>query len=156
MIVISDTSPINYLVLIGEIELLPQLFGQVILPHAVLTELSHTRTPALVRSWIAAPPAWLEVRTPATVDPNLGPDLGEREAISLALEMKADLLLVDDKKARRLARARGLRLTGTLGVLELAATKGLVDLEDAFARLRKTDFQISEDLLQEILSRRKP
>jgi predicted nucleic acid-binding protein len=63
MIVVADTSPLNYLVLIDEIDLLPALFGQVIVPQAVFQELQHPRTSRKVREWAAHLPAWLELRT---------------------------------------------------------------------------------------------
>lgn len=63
MIVVSDTSPINYLILIDQIQVLPHLFGQVILPQAVVEELTHERTPEAVRQWVAALPEWAVVRT---------------------------------------------------------------------------------------------
>jgi hypothetical protein len=62
VIVLSDTSPINYLILTGEIEILPALFGQVVIPTAVLQELQHAGTPAEVQQWISRPPAWLQSR----------------------------------------------------------------------------------------------
>ena len=58
MLVVADTSPLNYLVLIGEVDLLSHLFGQVCVPDAVIVELQHERTPELVRSWVTAPPVW--------------------------------------------------------------------------------------------------
>ena len=67
MIVVSDTSPLNYLVLIGCIELLPQLFDQVFIPQAVLDELNHERTPEAVRQWVAALPEWAVVRSVLSV-----------------------------------------------------------------------------------------
>lgn len=61
-LVIADTGPINYLVLIGNIDLLPVLFERVILPSAVKAELTDPDTPPSVRNWIAGPPGWLDVR----------------------------------------------------------------------------------------------
>lgn len=92
MIVIADTSPICYLVLIGEIELLPKLFGKVLIPQAVYIELSAAGTPQDLLSWIATPPDWLEVcSTTVKNDPLLANlHTGEREAIFLAEELNAD------------------------------------------------------------------
>ena len=85
MIVVSDTSPICYLLLIGEIELLPQLYGQVLIPQAVQHELANERSPAVVQAWIGQPPEWLAIQTvniPSDSDlANL--DLGERAAIGV-------------------------------------------------------------------------
>jgi predicted nucleic acid-binding protein len=95
-IVISDTSPINYLVLIGKQDILPTLFDRIIVPQSVVRELSAAAAPHSVRRWIAAPPSWLEIREPVK---SLGPELfllgeGERDAIQLAEELKADLLVM--------------------------------------------------------------
>ncbi|MBC6478988.1 MAG: DUF3368 domain-containing protein [Hormoscilla sp. GM7CHS1pb] len=76
---------------------------------------------------------------------------GEREAILLAEELEADLILLDDIQARRLAVERGLIVTGLLGVLQQSATLGLIDLTVAIERLRETNFWISSSLLQSLL-----
>jgi predicted nucleic acid-binding protein len=60
-LVIADTSPINYLLLIGHIDILPALFETVILPAAVREELKHPKAPAVVKNWIALPPVWVDV-----------------------------------------------------------------------------------------------
>jgi hypothetical protein len=64
----SDAKPLHYLVLIGQIELLPRLYGHVIVPVPVVNELLHLHAPAIVRNWIGTPAAWLDVRN-ANVDP---------------------------------------------------------------------------------------
>jgi predicted nucleic acid-binding protein len=63
MIVVSDTSPLNYLILIGADQVLPSLFGQVVAPPEVLVEMQHVKAPAEVSAWARQPPAWLEVRS---------------------------------------------------------------------------------------------
>ncbi len=98
---IADTGPINYLLPTGHIEILPALFDEIIVPAAVRDELRDRRAPGAVRDWMAATPAWLEVRDIAA--PLSSPDLaalgpGERSAIELAIEMGADLVLMDDRK----------------------------------------------------------
>lgn len=152
MIVVSDTSPLNYLVLIEQIECLPRLFGRVLVPEAVRRELLHPETPAVVRAWILSAPEWLEVHAapPALESEVLGP--GEAEAIPLAEELDA-LLLVDDLEAREAALERGLGATGTLGVLERAAAAGLLELPEALARLRTTTFRLSARLESFVLER---
>jgi predicted nucleic acid-binding protein len=65
MIVVADTSPINYLILIEEIEVLAKLYSRVAIPPAVRDELLHPRTPQSVKTWIEQPPIWLEVRSPS-------------------------------------------------------------------------------------------
>ena len=64
MLVIADTSPLHYLVLIEQTDILPALFGHVIIPPVVAEELQRPRTPAPVRAWMASPPAWLDMRPP--------------------------------------------------------------------------------------------
>jgi predicted nucleic acid-binding protein len=156
MIVIADTSPLNYLVLIGEAEVLPRLYGRVVIPEAVLRELRNPEAPATVAEWIAQPPAWLEVhgRTPPS-DPGLRfLGEGEREAITLAMQHRQEaLLLMDEGYGRREASRRNLCITGTLGVLNDAASRGWVDLPSAFQRLRQTTFRASPSLLQSFLDR---
>ena len=157
MIAVADTSPINYLVLIGEQELLPALFGQVVIPLAVLEELSSTVAPRPVQEWIAIAPAWLNRRaTLASSDPDMHHlDEGERQAIQLAQEMFADLLLVDDKAARKEATKRNLLTIGTLGLLDRAAEKGLLDFSIALNRLKQTSFYISPVVERFFLEREK-
>ncbi len=152
MTVVSDTGPLNYLVLIGEDNILPHLYGQLSIPSAVADELSRPAAPAAVRQWIGRAPDWLEIHS---VDSTPGPpDLhpGERETISLALTRDTDLVLLDEKKGRAAAQACGLRVIGTLGVLAQAASQGLLGLPDAVAKLRRTSFQISEALLAAVLA----
>jgi predicted nucleic acid-binding protein len=78
---------------------------------------------------------------------------GEREAIMLAQEAQADALLIDEEDGRRAASARALIVTGTLGVLERAAERELLDLPDVVARLRATSFRVRESLLLDMLAR---
>ena len=126
MIVVSDTSPLNYLVLIEEVEVLPALFGRVVVPPAVVEELQAPGAPDAVKAWIAAPPSWLEVRSPESTGTSLALGRGEREAICLASELSA-LCLIDDRKARREAERMGVRVTGLLGILAEARDRGLID-----------------------------
>ena len=100
-LVVADTGPINYLLLIEQIEILPALFGKVILPSVVRDEMARPKAPLMVRSWIANTPLWVEVRSAAVhfSDASLRRlDAGEGAAISLALEIEADLLLMDDRE----------------------------------------------------------
>jgi predicted nucleic acid-binding protein len=155
MIAVADASPLCYLVLIGEIHLLPKLFVQVAVPQAVIAELLHEDAPEEIRNWALNLPAWIS--TAATVDVVSGGleklQAGERAAIILAESIKADLILLDEKAARRAAAERGIRVTGILGVLGQAATGGLVDLASAIDRLRKTSFRCSPALLKTTLDR---
>jgi predicted nucleic acid-binding protein len=158
MIVIADTSPLNYLVLIGQERVLPQLFGRILIPQAVFDELHAPETPKEVLRWIDTHPEWLEVRR--KMAPSVGTsaelDPGEQEAIELAEELKADLVVIDDLAGRRYAIKRGLTVIGTLGVLFRAGQQNLVDLPQALNRLSQTTFRLSPDLLRAILDRDNP
>lgn len=151
-LVIADTGPINYLVLIGHVELLPILFEKVTLPSAVNDELSNPETPSVVRRWIAAPPQWLEIRHAREFKTVSGLGLGETEAIALALELRADLLLMDDRRGVKEARSYGIEVTGTLGVLGLAGKRGLVNLVEAFERIKNTSFRYPQTVMDEFLN----
>jgi predicted nucleic acid-binding protein len=149
LIVVADTSPINYLIQIGCDGLLAKLYGRITIPFGVMQELHHTSAPPAVRQWLTHVPAWIDVR-PITSSPDtslayLG--LGEREALQLAEEQHADLLLIDERKGRLEARRRGLKTTGTLGVLLSAGAVGLIDPEAAYLRLlTETSFRTSAAL----------
>lgn len=153
MIVVSDTSPLCYLLLIDLIEVLPQLFGRVIIPQRVRDELLAPGAPEVVQEWISQPPDWLEVQTiTAQIDAALNQlDLGEQEAITLALQLKADLILLDDLAARRIATQLQLEIVGLLGLLSSAAEKGRVNFSAAIERLQQTTFRASPILIQSLL-----
>src|ERR1700686_3462549 len=136
MTVVSDTSPINYLVLMELQDLLPALFDHVLIPGAVLRELQSPQAPATIRKWMASTPNWLESRGVTSIPDDLRQlDAGEREAIALAQSTGISLLLLDEKKGRQAARERGLAVSGTLGVIDLAARRGLVNLMEAVNKL---------------------
>ena len=151
MIVACDTSPVSYLVLIDEIDLLPQLFTTVVLPAGVLAELQHPRTPPRVASWARELPPWVRVISPEGPVGDVGLGRGEAEAIAVATQIAADTVLIDERKATVVARQRGLLVTGTLGVLALAAESKLVDLEASIGRLLDTNFRASPALIDDIL-----
>jgi predicted nucleic acid-binding protein len=132
-------------VLTGDIALLSKLFERVLAPETVRDELANREAPAVVRAWIAQAPAWLDVqpdRAAGASDDRTAPtpDRGERAVIALARAVGADLVLMDDRDAVTVARQHGLAATGTLGVLDLAARRGLVDLAAVFERLTATSF----------------
>lgn len=152
MIVVADTTPLRYLIEIGHEHLLAALYGRVLIPPAVAQELNHDRTPQVVRAWIGRPPEWLEIRQPIhALPPDVDLDAGEREAIALAEEVAAELLLVDEWDARREAERRHLRVVGTLRVLADGAKLGLIDLAQSFELLQKTNFRVSAQLLDSLL-----
>jgi predicted nucleic acid-binding protein len=156
-LVVADTSPLFYLLSIDQIELLMQLFGTVLVPESVHRELSHQAAPARVRGWATQPPDWLKVmQVDVTGDAQLAAlGAGEGEAIALALSSHATLILIDERKGTILALKKGLEATGTLGVLALAARHGLVDLEDCFARLKRTTFRYRQKILDDLLDQQK-
>jgi predicted nucleic acid-binding protein len=154
-LVIADTSPIHYLILIGHINILPQLFERVVLPSIVLAELSHELAPVYVQRWAAAVPDWLEVAESPAVTPSAGIHKGEAAAIALASRLHADLLLMDDRKGVIAAERRGLNVTGTLGVLDLAAEHTLIDFAQAVSALKLTTFRMPLALLGELVNKYK-
>ena len=154
-LVVADTSPIRYLVWIGQIDLLPRLFEKIFLPSVVADEMLHPSAPPAVRDWMQLPPGWLEVLPAADIDdPALRAlDKGERSAIALGLSLKADLILIDDRKGAAVALNKGFEVTGTLGVLDLAAERSLVDLVDALNRLKGTNFRYRQELFDVLLKK---
>lgn len=150
MSVVSDASPLNYLIMIGAVDVLVPLYGRVFVPHTVVAELGQSAAPDAVRAWMAQRPGWLDVSQEAPQsDPTLALlDPGERAAITLALSLGAERLLIDEWEGRAEAVRRGLAVTGTLGILAAAHQRGLLDLEVALARLERTSFYMSKDLLE--------
>ena len=152
MTVVSDASPLHYLVLIKADHVLDHLFSEVVVPPAVLRDLSHERAPERVRHWASDPPQWLRVMGPANVslDTKLGD--GEAEAIGLALEIRAKTLLIDERDGTSIARRLGVATAGTLGVLMLASAQNLLPLEQSFAALQQTSFRVRPSLLAALLA----
>lgn len=151
--VVVDTAPLNDLLQIGAVELLPTLYREALIPEAVRAELSHPQAPDLVRAWISQPPAWLQVvaaKGPISAE-LLWLDPGEREAIILASELPNALLLMDDRDGVAFARHQQLKIVGTLGVLDLASERGLVQLETMFERLQQTTFRLPLRLMTKML-----
>jgi predicted nucleic acid-binding protein len=157
MIVIADTTPLNYLILIDLPHILHELFGQVIVPRAVLTEMESPFAPDKVLQWLRQRPDWLVVKDVRQEDPTLAHlDPGERDAIMLAQELQADLILLDERLGRQEATERKFNVTGTVGILERAGTRGLIDIAAAVSQLRQTNFRVSPRLLNALLDRHKP
>ncbi len=154
MIVVADTSPVNYLILIGHVGVLGQIYGRVTIPEAVLDELSSSSAPASVWEWVQHPPVWLEIDSSIPgEDASLDAlDRGERHAIALAQRLGAKRLIVDDGAARREAEKRGIPVIGLLGVLAEAARRGLFSLPEALAALQATSFYVSDELIERLLA----
>lgn len=153
MIVVSDTSPICYLLLINQIEILQNLYKSVIIPQAVADELNASESPLVVKSWMMQLPNWLQIQPIRhSHDIKLEKlDPGEQEAILLAEQLKADLVILDDKAARQIAVKHGLKIIGLLGILKDAAKSDLLDLETTFEQLQGVGFWVAPSLLERLL-----
>jgi len=155
MIVVADSGPLHYLILLGEADLLQRLYTSVVIPDAVVAELTRPASPSPVSAWLSTPPAWVRVVAVTPEEMTSIPDvldLGERAAIALAETMRADLLLIDETAGRSEARRRHIRVTGTLGVLRAAAEMGLVDIPALLVRLEATNFYMKPELLEAIFA----
>jgi len=152
--VICDTSPIQYLYQIGHLELLVQLAGQVIVPPAVVRELEAGKERGVELPDIFALD-WIVVKWPIEkrslpVNANLG--AGESEVLMLGLEIPDAILILDDRRARELAKSLGMVFTGTLGVLLSAKQKGLIsEVKPLLEALQHRRFRISPHTFQAVL-----
>lgn len=156
MIIVSDTTPISELAKVEYLNLLPQLFGKVVIPQGVFNELQIGQHPA---AFIVQNLAWLEV---VTVDnQQLVEELqnsfnlhnGESEAIALAEEIGASQLLIDEKAARKVAKGRKLPIIGTMGILLLAKRRGLLDsVKDVLNEMQAKGTRISVRLYEQVLT----
>ncbi len=143
MIVVSDTSPLTALLTVQQIDLLTRIFGEVVIPAAVQTEL--LRAHAILPDWLKVQPVGNQTKVQTYL---LKVDLGEAEAIALAEELQADYLLIDERKGWRLAQARDLRVVGLLGVILIAKRRGLISsARDLLSQLdEKAGIYLSSDL----------
>ncbi len=150
MIVVSDTTPLRYLAALGHLELLPRLFGSVHCPAEVIRECCHPRAPVVLREWAEQPPVWLVVVEVDEVHADLQQmlDAGEAAAITLALRLKADAILIDEQEGRRCALARGLITAGTLNILAQAGKRGWLDYHVTVGRLKsETNFRTTQAVI---------
>jgi len=155
VIVVADSGPIHYLILIAAIDILHPLYDSVIVPQTVSEELNSGDAPEAVRVWMEHAPDWFQIQPDPVSDPvvNETLDPGERAAIALALSIAADRLLIDDWEGRVEAERRHLKITGTLGVLAEAHKRSLLDFESTLARLSLTNFYFSADLVDKLRRR---
>ncbi len=151
MIVVSDNSVLSCLAEIGELDLLRRLYGKITITETIRAEASHPCAPEALRRLFSTLPDWI------TVVPDRSPfleetgalDAGEASAITLAWQHRnSSLLILDEKRGRKVASALGLRITGTAGLLTDAAAAGLIDFEDAFLRLAQTEFRLSAQVVE--------
>ena len=119
----------------------------------VFQEMQQPNTPPVVRQWASALPEWVAVTPPKSVNLALDVDAGELEAICLAQEIHADAVLIDDRAGRNAAIQCGLAVVGTVGLLESAAARGLIDLPSALTRLRQTNARLNSEMIQAAIAR---
>jgi len=150
MIVVSDTTPLRYLTLLGRIDLLRRLFGQVHCPDVVLRECAHPQAPAALRAWTANVPEWVVVDAVGEIASDLGHlDDGEAAVLTLGRRLGAQLLLIDERDGRRCANALGFTVAGTLNVLAQAGRRGWLEYHAEVARLRQeTNFRVTVSVAQ--------
>lgn len=156
MIVVSDTSPINNLAAIDQLHLLQQLYKTVVIPEAVYQELSDPSFPVAGATEVQT---FDWIQTCAVSDRTIVEtlsnelDIGEAEAIALAVEIQADQLLIDERRGRLVAERLNLRYTGILGILVEAKSQGLITevkpLLDAL--IHQAGFWVAEPLYKKIL-----
>lgn len=158
MPVVSNTSPILNLAMVDQLTLLHQQFGKILIPNLVLEELkvSEDRPGSqAIREAISA--GWIQIREvsnqPLTQLLQQTLDKGESEAIALAVELKADWTLIDEREGRKVAKSLGLKVTGILGILLRAQQAGeLESLQPVIDNLiSKAGFRIAPELLAQIL-----
>ncbi|HEY2344179.1 MAG TPA: DUF3368 domain-containing protein [Chthoniobacteraceae bacterium] len=156
MFVVSNTSPLLNLAAVGEADLLIKLFGSIAAPDAVRGEIEalRQRTPRFASVNLDAVAAFASVKDHTKVALlSLHLDPGEAEAIALAVEMKADLLLVDERRATRTAHQLGIKTLGLIGVLLLAKRKGHVERISVLLDRLETEagFWIGRNLRDQVL-----
>lgn len=153
MIVVSDTSPVSNLIQIGKLDLLKQLYGNVFIPEGVYEELAFLDFQAETlkkENWIIVK----QIKNRALFDEIVkSVDSGEAQAIVVAMELNAEILLVDEQLGRKVAEGYGLKIRGVLGVLVEAKSKGLIEnVRDNLELLRDiAKFRIHPTLFQSIL-----
>lgn len=152
MIIVSDTSSISNLLQIGLIDVLHILYGEITITPAVNKELDRVST----HSNSLAQIDWIKVKLPrnrelvAKLLEEL--DLGEAESIALAVEEKAEYLIIDEYAGRKIADAMGVKIVGILGVLIQAKSKGIIpSVKDPIERLVEIGFRLNEQLIESVL-----
>lgn len=153
MVVVSNSSPLIALSRIGKLEILRKLYHKIVIPKAVEKEIVSDP----LKEFNLGKLPWIEVKSlrhPLCVEilsADLG--LGESEALSLGLELKADLILLDEVAARAIAESIGLRFTGTLGMLLKAKEKKFIQsVKELIEQLILCEFRVSDQLYKDILA----
>ena len=151
MIVVSDNSALSCLSEIGELDLLRRLYGNVTITETIRREALHPSAPKALRLLVLKMPDWISVvpDEASYLEETGALDAGEASAITLAWQFRdSSLLILDEKRGRKVASALGLQITGTAGLLTDAAAAGLVDFEDVFLRLSQTAFRLSSQVVE--------
>lgn len=159
MIVVSDTSPITNLAAISQLDLLQKLYTRIIIPVAVYDEMVNVGKPVpgaievQTLSWIQTQAVADRQRVITIQESEENIDLGEAEAIALALDLKADLLLMDERRGRLVATSYGLQVTGLLGVLVQAKQNNVIKIVKPLVDhlIEQADFRVSSQLYSAIL-----
>ena len=144
--IICDTSPLQYLHQAGQLDLLTKLFGKIIVPTAVLAEIEIGRRNAVDLPNLSELD-WIEIRSPKnaaglSLTANLGG--GETEVLTLALESRGTIVILDDLAARRVAKTLRIKIIGTLGILLEAKRKNLiVEIKPVLDNLEKLRFRLA-------------
>ena len=156
MIIVSDTSPISNLLRIGQLPLLQVLYGSIVIPESVYEEIRALESFGIDTSWLGNT-EWITIQpvgNKAFVESLKNElDPGEAEAIALAIELKADRLLIDERLGRQVAQRFSLKVTGLLGVLVAAKQDRLIAelkpiLDDLILQAK---FRVHPDLYRQIL-----
>ncbi|MEB3151224.1 MAG: DUF3368 domain-containing protein [Sphaerospermopsis sp.] len=158
MIVVSDTSPLSSLAIVGCLSLLREIYTIVIIPQAVAEELTNSSNEdSRISSVLSL--EWVEIQQTSNLEfvellrskQNL--DRGEAEAITLALELNANELLIDERLGRREATRLGLSIMGVLGILLIAKHGGLIHAVKPVMNdlISQASFRVSNQLYQEVL-----
>ncbi len=153
-LVVVNTTPIIALSLINQLDLLQKLYGRVLIPTAVLAEILIGGAASVgVRELREA--SWINIvslENPSRADLIADLERGEAEVIAIAQEQGADLVIVDERLARRHATRLGMRLTGTLGILLKAKQLGMVGaIEPLIDQLRQAGIRLGDALVTEVL-----
>jgi len=159
VIVVSDTSPITNLAAIGQLDLLQGLYTRIIIPVAVYDEMVNVGKPVpgavevQTLAWIQTQAVTDQQQVIAIQEREENIDLGEAEAIILSMELKAELLLMDERRGRIVATSYGLQVTGLLGVVVQAKQKDLIEAVKPLVDqlIEQADFRVSNELYTTIL-----
>ncbi|MBL9179994.1 MAG: hypothetical protein JNM65_18170 [Verrucomicrobiaceae bacterium] len=150
MIVVSDTSVLCYLAVLGKLDLLRDLFGEVTVPNKVIAECLHAGAPEVLRQALQELPPFIHVAGHVELLSETATlDEGEAAAISLAWAHRTEaLLLIDERVGRAVARALGLRVRGLLALMADGHRLGTLDFDSSMKILKQNGFRVASPLLQ--------